>query len=400
VETAQPSATTLAEAAAAGQNYVDVLDATGFERNDTIALRACPAGEPELLRIQWVDGDRLWFSSPYTSGYQPGLRASHPLGECVVEVTLAQLSEGVGYELDAQSGTVTEIGDAFGDGNLVVVSYTSDFVAPDDYGLALNDSPDLDETAGKWSGKSLVGGTYTLAMWGYREVEYVVVSGGQPEPTTYRGTSPAVSIDFAAVDADPGALEPYALIDDPQSCLACHQDLWFHGGGRRGWESCLACHGTAGAEDRPRYVAPGAPDTTGTLVSFREMLHKIHMGAELTNASTYTVVGFGPPSQYPDNFSLATYETVRYPSQPGRAADCASCHGEENEAWKLPSERDHPTEQDQPVLAWRQVCGSCHDSSQVASHFDFTTSPAGVETCAACHGLSSALSVLRVHASY
>jgi len=400
VQTATPFSANLAANAVAGQNYVDVDDASGFARNEFVALRTCPAGEPELLRIQWVDGNRLWFSSPATAGYQPGLRLARSAGDCVLEVRLALLTEGVHYDLDEVGGIVTEISNAFGDGNFVVTTYTSDFVAPAVHGLGLNDSPDLDETSGKWNGKSLVSGTYSLTLWGYREVSTSVMVGSKTETTTYRGTAPAAAADFAVGTADPGALEPYALIEDPQACNACHQDLWFHGGGRRGWASCLACHGTAGSEDRPRYVAPGAPDTTGVLVSFRELLHKLHMGADLANAATYTVVGYGPSSQYPDNFSEHTYEGVEFPPQPGGTSRCVSCHGDGNQAWKLPSDRNHPTEPGLPVLAWRQVCGACHDSAAASTHFASYTLPGGLETCAACHGLASSLSVLRVHAAY
>jgi len=400
VQTAAPFSTNLAENAAAGQNFVDVDDASGLERNEYVALRTCPVGEPEILRIQYVDGNRLWFGSPASPGYQPGLRVARSVGDCLVEVTLVTLTEDVDYELDEASGEITELGNAFGDGNFVAATYTSDFVAPAVHGLGLNDSPDLDETSGKWNGKSLVSGTYTLTLWGYREVETAVTVGSKTETTTYRGASPAAAVDLAVGDADPGALEPYALIDDPGSCYSCHQDLWFHGGGQRGWEGCLACHGTAGSEDRPRYVAPGAPDTPRVLVSFREMLHKIHMGAQLSNAASYTVVGFGPSSEYPDNYSLASYAEIEFPVQPGSVRRCAACHGEASDAWELPSGRNHPSEQILPVLAWRQTCGACHDSAAAATHFAYFTSPAGVESCESCHGPTAALSVLRVHAAY
>jgi hypothetical protein len=400
VETDVPFTTTLAADAAAGQNYVDLVDASGFERDGYVALRTCPDGEPELLRIQWVDGDRLWFSSPANPGYPTGLRQERSQGDCVAEVTLASLEEGVDYDLDEPTGTITEIGDAFGAGNLVVATYTSDFVVPDVHGLALNDGPDVDETDGKWTGKSLVGGTYTLALWGHRFVTKLVVTGAASETTTYRGTAPAATVDLAVGDADPGALEPYALIEDPQACYACHQDLWYHGHSRRGWDACIACHGTAGAEDQARYVSPGAPETSRVLSSWREQLHKIHMGADLSMAEEYVSVGHGAASDYPDNFSLNDWQGVEFPAQPGRTARCASCHGDDNEAWKQPSDRNHPTEQDRPVLAWRQVCGSCHDSDSAQGHFDYGTAPGGVESCAGCHGTAAPFNVVWAHASY
>jgi len=400
VETGSPFSTNLAENAAAGQNYVDVDDASGFQPDDYVALRTCPAGPPEVLRILWVDGERLWFGSSATSDRQPGLRAARSVGDCVQELTLAPRTQGVDYSLDEATGTITEIANAFGAGNFVLANYTSDFVAQATYAQALNDGPDLDETSGKWDGKSLVSGTYTFTLWGLRTFSTHVTVGSETETTVYNSTSPAAAMDFAVGNADPGALEPYALIDGPQTCYACHKDLWYHGNTRRGWEACLACHGTAGAEDRPRYVAPDAPDTPEVQVSFREMLHKIHMGKDLSKAQTYTVVGYAPAAQYPDNYSLHTFEDVGFPTRPGGTARCTTCHGDGNQAWQVPSDRNHPTEQIQPVLAWRVVCGSCHDSDLVATHIAYGTTPGGVEGCAACHGPANALSVLRVHASY
>jgi OmcA/MtrC family decaheme c-type cytochrome len=224
----------------------------------------------------------------------------------------------------------------------------------------------------------------------------IVSPGANQETTTYRGTSPAEAFDFLVAGAT--SMEPYGLISSAQNCYDCHQDLYFHGGGRRGFETCLACHGTAGAEDRPQYRAWGAPPTTGLSVTFREMLHKIHMGSELTNASSYTVVGFGGGGP-PNNFSTHTYEDVVFPVLPGEARNCEACHGSGNSSWEAPSGRDHPTEQTLPVRSWNAVCSSCHDSAPAVSHINSLTWM-GMEACAICHDSGGEWNVEKMHKSY
>jgi hypothetical protein len=78
-------------------------------------------------------------------------------------------------------------------------------------------------------------------------------------------------------------------------------------------------------------------------------------------------------------------------------ADCATCHGSTNEAWKSPAPRDHPLEQGAPARTWRAVCGACHDSAAAGAHIELETTPEGVEACAVCHGPGAQLAVDRVH---
>jgi len=378
----------LDEDAEAPSNYLDLGDATGFDRNDYVVIDD-GTPEEEYLRIQWVDGDRLWFSSPYSSGYAAGLRFDHLAGATVEEVTLTALTEGVEYSLDEATGQIDEI--AFTSGQVIVVSYTSDFVAPDTYPLALNSSPDLDEAHGKWTGKSLADGTYTAGIWGNRSLSLVL----HGETNSYNAASEAGEADFLVGSAT--STSPYDKIESADACLACHKELMFHGGGRRGFTACILCHGTAGSEDRPRYVAPGAPDTTGLMVNFREMLHKIHMGEHLAYASTYTVVGFGSPSNYPNNFSESHYDEVVFPVLPEGVKDCSACHGDSNDAWHDLADREHPTEQTVPVLEWTIACGACHDSDSAQAHIELQTTQGGQEACAVCHSGSDELSVEVVH---
>jgi OmcA/MtrC family decaheme c-type cytochrome len=386
--TAILATTTLAAATHAPQNFVDVADAGGFARDDVVAAGE-GTGTIEYARVQLVEGNRLWFSSPATPAYPPGLALAHAAGVNVSRVTLTQKIANVDYSLDAASGTITELVE-FGAGVPVLMSYWSDFVMPASYGLALHDSPDLGETSGKWSGKSLVAGTYTLTLWGYRTVN--APYNGQSN--TYFSASQPAKADFLSGSAS--VLEPYSIVSSATNCYACHQQIWYHEGRRRGFESCIACHGTAGAEDLPPYVAANAPQTSGATTSFRTLLHQIHRGSQMAQAASFELVTSGSAA-YPDNYGLHSYADYLFPALPGRTTNCAKCHGAGSSSWIEPAARDHPTEQGAPVLAWRAVCGACHDKSSDLAHYQTQTSSSGLEACATCHGPGTQLAVELVH---
>jgi hypothetical protein len=303
------------------------------------------------------------------------------MGATVVEVALTARTVGTHYTLNAATGQITEVGTAFRTAGDVVVDYWTDFVLPAVYPPPLNDSPDLGESFGEWKGKSLADGTYTLDLYGVINRDLVLYG----QTNSYRGASEAGLFDFRV--GSPGPIEPYDIISEAENCYVCHDDMWFHGGGRRSVGTCLACHGDAGGEDRARYTSPNGPDTPGVSISFREMLHKIHMGRELTNADQYVVSG--------NNGSIHTYEHVGFPAMPGGVRQCVKCHG--NDAWHAPKQRDHPTEQVVPAREWRVVCGSCHNSAAAHAHIDTQTSPAGEEACATCHGSLRTADVVKVH---
>jgi hypothetical protein len=379
----------LAEASAAPQNFVDVGSAAGFARDDYVVVDDGGMDE-EYARIQFVEGTRLWFSSPYSSGYKPGLVRAHAAGTTVREVTLAPKTNGADYTLNAAAGQIVEQLE-FGAGNTVLASYTTDFVLPATYPLALNDTPGLGEETGQWTGKPLVDGTYTIGIWSARSLTLDLFG----ESNSYRSSSDARSIDFLVGSAT--AVEPYELIASGSSCFNCHQELAFHGFGRRGFESCVLCHGTAGSEDRPRYVAGNAPETPGVTVGFRTMLHKIHMGEELANASSYDVVGFGS-SAYPNNFGVTNFGEILFPALPGGVRNCEKCHG--NDAWHEPAPRAHPTDQGAPIRRWSVVCGACHDTTDAQAHISVQTDAGGNESCGVCHGPGKEWNVERVHEPY
>jgi OmcA/MtrC family decaheme c-type cytochrome len=373
------AASVLAAATAAPQNYVDVADASAFARDDDVVVDDGTASE-EYARIQLVDGNRLWFSSPSTPGYPPGLALPHAAGASVLGVALAAKTAGTDYALDAAAGTITEVTE-FGAGAAVVVTYTTEFALPAVHPLALNASPDLDETSGEWTGKSLVPGTYTLTLTGFRNV----FQSFNFELNVLRDTSKPATADFLVGGAT--TIEPYALIDDPASCYRCHTDIWFHEGQYRGFETCIACHGQAGSEDLPRYVAANAPATTGVTVNFRTLLHQIHRGSSLADAASFQVVA-ASRNAYPSNFEVANFSKYQFPAMPGGTTRCAKCHGDTSTAWLEPANRNHPTEQGSDVLVWRAVCAACHAATRDFDHYAAETT-GEVEGCAACHAPGS-----------
>jgi decaheme cytochrome c component MtrC/MtrF-like protein len=350
-------------------NTADLDTTSGFARDDVVVLDDGLAAE-EYAKVALVDGNRLWFTTP--------LRFAHPAGAMAARVTLMNKVAGTDFILDAAGGHVTEVTE-FGDTAAVLLSYTSDFLIPSVYPAPLNDSPDLDETWGEWEGKSLVDGTYQVGIWGSRS--FTVSVGG--EDTSYRSTAPAGIADFLVGSAS--TIQDDTIISSPSNCYACHEDLYFHGGGRRGLPTCLLCHATAGSEDRARWVAANAPPTTDVTIDYRTMLHKIHMGANLPDAETYQVVGFGS-SAYPNNFGVNDYADVEFPALPGGPKECEKCHGDGSVSWHEPSDRSHPTEQGAPARVWRSACGSCHSSTSAQSHIALQTDASGQESCAVCHG--------------
>jgi hypothetical protein len=385
--TAGPGASsTLAKAVTAGQNFCDLADASSFARGNYIVVDDGNAGE-EYLRVQFVDGNRLWFSSLHSPYDQPSLRLAHAAGVTVDTVAFDTKAVGVDYSIDAASGTITELL-SFGTGRAVVVSYTSDFVIPATFPSALNADPVLDESWGSWTGQAIVPGTYSVSVWGSRGIEVKVGT----EVTNYNAPSEAAVAHFRVIAA--GEVGDPGVISSANNCYSCHNDLKFHGGQRRGFATCIACHGTAGAADRPQYVAANAPATTGGSIEYRRMLHKIHAGKDLANASTWTVVGFG--SGYPNNYSAHTYEHVGFPSMLGGTKNCASCHGASNPAWAVPAARNHPA-QLRETRVWAISCGSCHDSSAAQAHIAVQTSAEGAESCAVCHGAGKEWNVELMH---
>ena len=379
--------TVLSAAVAPGQNYLDVVDASAYLKDDIIVVEDGLASE-EYLQVQFVEGNRLWLGSAYQTDYKPAALQAHPVNGTVHIVTTTDLVLDTDYSVDP-TGSYTELIEQ-GDGAILLASYTGDFVVPATYPVTFNASDDVDESWGRWTGLPLVDGTYRLGLW----CDYDLTVSLHGEDNEYPNTSLAGMFEVLVGGAT--TIEPYGLIEEAESCYACHEDIYFHGGHRRGVDSCIQCHGAAGAEDRPQYRAPNADPTTGTMVKFREMIHKLHMGHELTNADTYVVNGFGLPFLYPNNFTPHMYDHVVFPTFPGSAKHCQKCHGA-SDAWQVPADLTHPTDATMLSRSWRAACGSCHDGDAVHAHIDAQTAPSGAESCAICHDDGSEYDTEFVH---
>jgi OmcA/MtrC family decaheme c-type cytochrome len=383
--TASNATATAAAAIRAAQNYIDLTPgfsidpATGFAKDKYVVIDDNVPGKEEYIRIQYVDGNRIWFGSLASTAYWPATRYSHTAGAAVQVVTLTTKTSGSQYTLAAATGQITEVTE-FGAGNAVVVSYTTDFVMPSIYPASINDTPVNNHNWGEWASLPIESGTYTLGFWASRSFPFAA----QGETQNYRNTSVNDTAQFNFLVGSATVLEPSTVISSKDNCNSCHDTVYAHGGGREGYNTCILCHGSAGGEDRPRYVAPGAPDTPGVSIEFRSMLHKIHMGEELETASTWTVVGFGSAA-YPNNYGLNMYGEVAFPAMPDGVKNCEKCHGVGNDAWKYPTDRNHPL-QPMPTMSWSIVCGSCHDGSAAQAHIQSQVSPAGAEACSICHG--------------
>ncbi|MBN2326207.1 MAG: OmcA/MtrC family decaheme c-type cytochrome [Candidatus Omnitrophica bacterium] len=113
-------------------------------------------------------------------------------------------------------------------------------------------------------------------------------------------------------------------------CNQCHTNLAIHGGGRREIGYCILCHNPQSTD----------PDT-GNSVDMTEMIHKIHMGANLPSVEaggSYKIIGYRQ--------SVHDYSHVEFPQD---MRNCLVCHnGPDADLYKTaPS---------------RSACGSCHDN--------------------------------------
>jgi len=367
------AATTLAADAGGGDRSVDVDDvlAATLVANDYVVLEDGVAGKEEYLRVSSIDttNKRIWMTAP--------LRYAHSSGAAFQEATLTYRQEGVHYSLTPGTGTVTSLV-AFGAGNGLVMNYRTDAAfgwkrdAADaiqaTYFSPPGDAVDFDETWGEWKGLSFLDGTYSVGMWGYRNLDL----GLQNEVQTYRITSEAATSNFLYGSAT--EVVPRAAISSPANCNRCHNDVYFHGGSRRGLDTCLFCHGESGAQ------LPPTPTEAGTTIEFRSFLHKVHRGGELELAG---------------DFLDGDFQDVVFPAMSGGVKNCSMCHGQ-SDAWKEPAARDHQ-DQSLPTRVWRTACNSCHDGSDASAHIDIMTSGAGVESCGVCHESGAEFAVEVMH---
>lgn len=212
------------------------------------------------------------------------------------------------------------------------------------------------------------------------------------------------------------------VIVDNARCNGCHYDLQFHGGGRKNAQYCVNCHNPNNANDERMSRVEGST-VFAESVDFRVMIHKIHMGEELSQS--YILAGFPAPTTAnplgtPEDFSKILYPRPR--------TACAACHIDNatTKTWTLPMNRstnyiasttvelsctENPTTDPDNYCTnpfWNitkttkiapegSVCTSCHDAPYTAAHAVLNTTSAGVEACTTCHGPGKEFDVAKFH---
>ena len=367
---ASPTVTTTTTAAVALlAREVNVAPIVGFASGDVVVVEPTGVvGVQEYTTITPMKADGTTATSAQTTTrifFQRPLRYAHGVGVTISKVTLALKQEGAGngYTLNPATGEVTSV-TAFPAATPIVMTYRTharfgyfrdsldriNGTRQTYYVPPANSKPEMGQKQGDWSGLPYLSGTYTADIWFARNLDV----GLYNEVQTYRSTSTAGTKDFLYGSAT--TIEPRAVISSSENCYACHNDVLFHGGGRRGLDACLTCHGIA-AESTSLLPNTGFP------FEFREVLHELHEGV--------------------------------FPAMPGEVKQCVRCHG--NDAWKEPAPRSHASAT-VPVRIWGVACGSCHSSSTATAHIEAnTTAGGGVESCVVCHGSGKVADVEKVH---
>lgn len=177
---------------------------------------------------------------------------------------------------------------------------------------------------------------------------------------------------------------PRRQVVSQAACNSCHFSFDFHGSSRNTVEQCVLCHNPSATDVARRPADQGMPES----VNFKEMIHRIHTGEELSRE--LTIFGFGGT---PHN-----YNEVRYPRE---RTDCAACHVDGSQllplAGNLASTVD-PRGLINPAPPNTGACLSCHDNLPAAAHADLATSPTYGESCDVCHGQGSRFAVDKSHA--
>ncbi|MBI2860834.1 MAG: OmcA/MtrC family decaheme c-type cytochrome [Chloroflexi bacterium] len=226
-------------------------------------------------------------------------------------------------------------------------------------------------------------GTYAVGME-VRRTEKIVGNDGKDTDVNVFAYNPVAYI--AVTDK---VAVPRRQVVASEKCNVCHNELAFHGGGRKNLgEYCEFCHNPANV-DVPNLVPAqfGGPfNVPPQSINFRLMIHRIHSGAELERDFTiYRTRG------------VFNFNELHFP---GDLKNCAKCHV--GDSYKLPlpasmAPTRAPREFFSPLGPAASACLGCHDSQAASAHASTMTSSFG-EACASCHGQGKEFAVEKVHA--
>ena len=221
-------------------------------------------------------------------------------------------------------------------------------------------------------------GTWAVGIEGYQNA--MILPGTNQERSVRDAGDNRVF--YFSVDGAPA--QPRRQVVTQAKCNSCHFDLDLHGSNRNEVEHCVLCHNPNVTDVARRPDDSGAPES----VNFKDMIHKIHTGEELTR--DLTIFGFGGT---PHN-----YNEVRYPN---RLSNCASCHVDGTQALPLPGRllaTMTPRDRIDPAPPVTAACLSCHTRLSAAAHADLNISERFGESCDVCHGSEAEFSVEKLHA--
>jgi OmcA/MtrC family decaheme c-type cytochrome len=222
-------------------------------------------------------------------------------------------------------------------------------------------------------------GTWAVGIEGYQLG--TILAGTEQERADIRDAGENKVFYFPVTDAQ---VAPRRKVVAQEKCDSCHYDLNLHGSNRNEVDHCVLCHmpTVTDAEVRPEDQMPAQG------INFKEMIHKIHTGDDLTY--DFTVYGF--------NSSVHNYNELRYPND---RRNCTACHVDETQYLPLAenlSSSIQPRDRIDPMPPATGACLSCHTSQSAAAHADINISETLGESCAVCHGEDREFSVDRIHA--
>ena len=221
-------------------------------------------------------------------------------------------------------------------------------------------------------------GRWAIGIEGYQNG--MILPGTQQERSV-RDAGDNVVLYF---DVAGGPASARRMVVSQAKCDTCHFDLSLHGDNRNNVEHCVLCHNPMTTDVARRPDDAGAPES----VNFKDMIHRIHAGEELTR--DLTIYGFGGT---PHNYNEVVF--------PRDLAACTACHIDGTEELPVPQgamATVNPRDFLNPTPPASAACLSCHTQMSAAAHADLNISPSFGESCDVCHGPGSEFAVDKVHA--